>query len=363
MNTIKRSIAAVFCIAICAVASAQTSWYTQNWMSNIPDSTYVCSLSIPGTHDSCTEGVLMVSDKWAKTQTLTLSEQFKQGIRVFDIRPAIVNIEVFDIEILRELYIFHGPEPCGIAFDTVVSTFKDLLTEFPSEFIIMIVNVENNFLFSTDESQKMVAEKERAFIGDSKFVQEFRPDLTVGDIRGKILIINRDGLGAKGTSPLPAAFFNGWGGLPSKGTITSGARAGAGGTNPAKFFDQDVDNYVRDYEFMEEKFKHFKRTADQYYADKDYFSWCFNMASAWCGESALTMDYNENANKMNAYLANEYLPNEEKFHVKGAWRGVGMVLMDYAATKEFNGKEVYGFELIRSIINLNFDKVKPSPSL
>ena len=63
------------------------------WMKQLKDSRLVCDLSLPGSHDACTaEGWIndiigIGAEIIAKCQDLTIREQLKIGVRVFDLRP------------------------------------------------------------------------------------------------------------------------------------------------------------------------------------------------------------------------------------------------------------------------------------
>ena len=61
------------------------------WMAPLADDRLVCDLSLPGTHDACTaEGWHLakeLAELTSKTQDLTIDEQLKVGVRVFDLRP------------------------------------------------------------------------------------------------------------------------------------------------------------------------------------------------------------------------------------------------------------------------------------
>ena len=59
-----------------------------NWMSVLPDSVRLSELSLPGTHETMS---LFGTDS-VKNQTMTLPLQLESGIRVLDIRCAIVEI-------------------------------------------------------------------------------------------------------------------------------------------------------------------------------------------------------------------------------------------------------------------------------
>ena len=74
----------------------------KNWMSGIPDDRYLCEINLPGTHDSATAYCKNTTDnyvqllgrpvfnsgEYARTQSLTLSEQLNAGVRYLDLRFA-----------------------------------------------------------------------------------------------------------------------------------------------------------------------------------------------------------------------------------------------------------------------------------
>ena len=72
----------------------------KNWMSGIPDDRYLYEINLPGTHDCVTAYCKNTTDnavklfgrsvydsgEYAKTQSLTLSEQLNAGVRYLDLR-------------------------------------------------------------------------------------------------------------------------------------------------------------------------------------------------------------------------------------------------------------------------------------
>ena len=62
--------------------AAQVAVPLGSWMSKVPDDRSLGELSIPGTHDSCA----LYGGFVARTQTMSLTDQFGAGIRWFDIR-------------------------------------------------------------------------------------------------------------------------------------------------------------------------------------------------------------------------------------------------------------------------------------
>ena len=80
----------------------------------------------------------------------------------------------------------------------------------PSEFAVVIMQFENGSPTYNDRSvwNSLMTE----FLGSeetfpSRFRIDYRPDLTVGDLRGKILILSRD---AYADQPITGGYISGW---------------------------------------------------------------------------------------------------------------------------------------------------------
>ena len=85
----------------------------ENWMSRLPDETYVAVVSIPGAHDAATgsgweAGYESLGDLFARTQDLNLAELWSVGVRAFDLRPCTRD---------GYLNINHGIIPTRVRFD------------------------------------------------------------------------------------------------------------------------------------------------------------------------------------------------------------------------------------------------------
>ncbi|MGH7867894.1 MAG: phosphatidylinositol-specific phospholipase C domain-containing protein, partial [Candidatus Dormibacteraceae bacterium] len=102
-----------------------------SWMRDIPDDTPVTVLSIPGTHDSgCIGGPLGV----AQTQDLDLFHQLDAGIRFLDIRLA---------QYQDDLVVHHDVVCMGKNYTEVLDICSSFLKEHPSETILMSVKDED----------------------------------------------------------------------------------------------------------------------------------------------------------------------------------------------------------------------------
>ncbi len=118
-----------------------------DWMRDVPDDTYLSDMSIPGTHDSGADQGDYLN---VRTQSLTIDEQLRSGIRFFDIRANHDND--------GEFRIFHGCVNLDLDFEDVMDDFVEFLDEHDDETIIMRLKYERGFGFdcgsetSTDES-------------------------------------------------------------------------------------------------------------------------------------------------------------------------------------------------------------------
>jgi 1-phosphatidylinositol phosphodiesterase len=101
-----------------------------SWMGDISDDARVISLSIPGTHNSCSiDGVL----GFAKTQDLDLSDQLNAGIRFLDIRLSHYQ---------DNLFVHHDVVHMGKSYADVLAICSSFLKQYPSEAILMSVKDE-----------------------------------------------------------------------------------------------------------------------------------------------------------------------------------------------------------------------------
>ena len=154
-----------------------------NWMQDIEDNRLVCKMSIPGTHDTAADS----GDNWTKTQDKNIEQQLDSGIRFFDIRL------VHDNGILK---LCHGKHIFDTTFvGDVLKTTAEFLKEHPSETVIM--TIKQDYDLDKDGATKYRMALTKALEGDRALtpymVKSFRSDFTLGDLRGKMLIISRDG--------------------------------------------------------------------------------------------------------------------------------------------------------------------------
>ncbi|UNI16649.1 Phosphatidylinositol diacylglycerol-lyase [Purpureocillium takamizusanense] len=102
------------------------------WMAAVPDDTNLTSLSIPGTHDTMTYGLLR-RDPVLNCQNWNLSVQLDAGLRYLDIRARLRD---------DELHIYHGDGYTGFSFADVLRDVLAFLVANPSEALVMRLKEE-----------------------------------------------------------------------------------------------------------------------------------------------------------------------------------------------------------------------------
>ena len=164
-----------------------------DWLDLVRDETKVCKLSIPGTHDTMTgmgfyQPLLKyVFNQTAISQVSTLEEQMNSGLRFFDIRPVVSTDTVAKKKILR---LTHGISELDVTFEWTIDQLQSYLKAHPTEFFICKLQFDNGF-----EDQKDLYSLLSDVLHMSKyqglFFENWRPDITVGEMRGKILWLSR----------------------------------------------------------------------------------------------------------------------------------------------------------------------------
>lgn len=168
-----------------------------DWMGMVKDDTKVCKLSIPGTHDTMTgmgfyqPGLKFVFNLTAISQVSTLEEQMACGLRFFDIRP-VVSIDTLATDPAEKqiLRLSHGISEIDVTFEETIDQLQRYLKAHPTEFFIAKLQADNGM-----ENQNNWTVLLNKVLSKQKyqglFVENWRPDITVGEMRGKILWLSR----------------------------------------------------------------------------------------------------------------------------------------------------------------------------
>lgn len=161
--------------------------FYENWMSYIKDEAKITKIAMPGSHNSSTMGMI----KLAKCQNGSLYEQYKYGVRFFDIR--------LKADKKGRLFIAHGIAKGMPAYQAFESLQK-ILAESDEFFVVSIKTYMNqkigpislSYDGNTAETNRLI----REYLSPQKYALtdcSNISDLTMGDIRKsgkKYIIIN-----------------------------------------------------------------------------------------------------------------------------------------------------------------------------
>lgn len=198
MTDIKRRLLAcalLMCMMVCVFAGLAATpaeaadVRAVNWMENIPDETKLSSMSIPGTHDSCTQNVDM--RYIFRCQDASIATQLKYGYRYLDMRLVLEKRSGQETLVLK-----HNIARCKVSDSpfartlTLADVLKDVyafLDEHPSETVIMCMKAEN--------SKDDVAAVQKALYkmidqaSERWYLKNEIP--TLGAVRGRIVLATR----------------------------------------------------------------------------------------------------------------------------------------------------------------------------
>ena len=311
-------------------AQAQVSDYT-SWMSRLDDNAFICQLSIPGAHDACSSSfsgwLAAIYKAAAQTQSKSVEEMLPLGIRLFDLRPCVSG---------SKLHINHGIASTSFDFDPVMAQLCAYVDAHPSEFCIVVIRHESEG-DSNNASFGSMLQTSLAQIKDHLI--DFRPNLTVGEARGKILFLSRDAYDA----PIYGGRIIDIRDNRSNINEMLGARCYGPSSNRCPWWMQDY------YEFSDDAGKQ-QAIRDMLsrsitLAGGYTYTWVVNQTSGYKGSTASASAYQNNAKSSNKYM--------QELLTSGQYNGpAGLVFMDYAADGDNTG--YYGLSLTKTLINHNF---------
>ena len=198
-----------------------------NWMAGIRDDVKLRDMVIPGSHDATTYGISSIMATFGQTQPLNLRQQWDCGARVFDLRVR---------NDWNQIRLFHNFIPCNMSLQEVASDIGSLVRSHPTEGAIVIVKGEGNDassgfieklkeifetaypnlpdaatqlnqIYSSSKLDEPYTIKKSSEILRRNTLAEYHPDMTMGDLRGKILVIFRSDEDRSLTS---AGYASGW---------------------------------------------------------------------------------------------------------------------------------------------------------
>ena len=306
-----------------------------DWMAGLDDNAYLSQLSIPGTHDSGTgegwTGWLGESfgPSMGQTQDLDIGEQLECGVRAFDLRPCVVD---------GELVINHGILQTKAKFPETLRQLCQFVTEHPTEFVVVVMRHESD---GDDNSSEWNGMMSNCLNSDDirPLLADYKREVTVGELRGKVLVLSRDNYGGKPVG----GFISGWGHKADYVTGSIKGPVGATGILYVQDFYEVMENMTAKLNGIE-KLLNFS-TKNNVKKSARHLVVCMNCASGYTA-SASTDGNRDNAAQCNRKII-DYLADE-------AHAGpTGIVFMDFAGTDASGAYEVKGLELVNTIIDNN----------
>lgn len=192
-----------------------------NWISKLDDNIYINQLSIPGTNNSA---AFKSYAGLATSQSKNLEDQWNAGVRAFEFRTAVSTGATTSYDAGRRVATcYDAGTNLQCSFDEAMTSITGFLTENPGEFAIVVSSYQGQnggSGISISDFAKMGKNywlAESTFFGlfgigewyygmpffvkkwadeknpknESWFV-DFKPELTIGEARGKIILINFD---------------------------------------------------------------------------------------------------------------------------------------------------------------------------
>lgn len=308
-----------------------------NWITPLDGSIFVSQMSIPGSHDAATGESMahITGDAFAATQDKTLDKQWDMGVRAFDLRPAIYDPLVGSTD---ELWLYHGVTRVSISWATAMNTIKAKLADNPGEFAVVLFRHEDESCLNKNNDNDDFNTYMTNYVNANKnWIVDWKPDLTIDEARGKIILISRFG------GSWEYGCFTGWG-HGQEGAVTT--LNNANGTKSATMYIQDYYN-PSSHELKWSSIQSYLDISRTFHTDPAKVNaWMINHCSGYVGLST-SSTYRNNGAYQNALLI--------KYLQSSTWEGsTGIMMFDYAASSSSGSTAVYGDVALQTIIDNNY---------
>lgn len=154
------------------------------WMKTIRDDVQLSEMALPGTHDSATFQVTWhpIYKDVVETQTLGFDKQLEYGIRVFDLRIRRTG---------DALALHHGAAYLDKMLGSALEAIQRFLRDNPSETVLIRVSDEYEPDSNVIQSLEYVFDQYMQ-VYKSTFLKTQNPKLTLGQARGKFVVLSAD---------------------------------------------------------------------------------------------------------------------------------------------------------------------------
>lgn len=284
-----------------------------DWMTELPDNVAVRALSIPGAHDAGTgngfaSGSSFLAMFSGVTQSLSLSAQWDAGVRAFDLRPS------YKSGADGKLQIYHGILETKVSMKAALQTLVDKLAANPGEMAVVLTRHESD---SDDNSSEWAPAMAELLAEFDEHIVAFSPTMTLGDARGKIVVMTRDSFTSS-----KAATITGWSHSENFADQTKGIIALS--RNRAVLYAQDYYECTS----TDSKYQAVTTLLDYSTANTTTTTWVINHVSGYTG-SGTNSDVSNLAKALNPRVA-DYLDTTEPGRT-------GIMMMDFAGASSQGG--------------------------
>lgn len=223
---------------------ASTTRNYESWMKDIPDNTLIRNLCLPSAHDAATMFIYLnnrggyvdnikasIFRSMGVSQTFGFSDQFRTGVRVFDLRARIADasghlIENMPKHLIGKVCLYHDMLPANYALASAIQNITASIYNNPTEGAIIMVTAEGSslalnkeeknatwfisldfwkgfgktfadFLFGSSSistydkatTWKEIMKVLKSELADQNLLASFTPDMTMADLRGKVMVL------------------------------------------------------------------------------------------------------------------------------------------------------------------------------
>ena len=163
-----------------------------NWLQHIPPTRTIGEINLLGTHDSAAINTSGRSTPYA-CHDRTIAQQLRDGVRLLDIR-ILVERENGEFR----FWTCHGKFSAGHAhtnryerLDDVLNTCREFLRQYPSEFIVMLMQVDDWHDAKSDQDKPIAKTRLKEFLGKYPFHAWSANLPTNKDVKGKFVLFSR----------------------------------------------------------------------------------------------------------------------------------------------------------------------------